>query len=196
MHGYKIGNKTLLCKFSNLTKQSKCLVLKNVPPKTKVEDVKKIFYDYGLENIKQYKDNIYLLFKDEDTCLQLYKKYNGNLILEKKQILCKFGKERVFKMKEQEPIKNIFEFQNLDQKTGANLYVFHLPEDFDDIKLFNLFSNFGKIESVKVILDPLTKESKGYGFVKFHNLSDAINAISNLNGYKIGRKNLKVSFKK
>jgi RNA recognition motif-containing protein len=78
---------------------------------------------------------------------------------------------------------------------GANLFVFHLPSDVSDTQLYALFSQFGAIESIKVITDSETGESKGYGFVKYYSMGDAIRAIEAMNGYQIGRKHLKVSFK-
>lgn len=78
---------------------------------------------------------------------------------------------------------------------GANLFVFHLPSDIDDTGLYSLFVPFGTIESIKVITDAETGESKGYGFVKYYLMSDAIRAIEAMNGYQVGRKHLKVSFK-
>ena len=40
--------------------------------------------------------------------------------------------------------------------------------------------------------DPETGESRGFGFVKFTNISDAANAISGLNGMELRNKRLKV----
>lgn len=48
---------------------------------------------------------------------------------------------------------------------------------------------------VQVISDKNTGESKGYGFVKFYRMADAVNAIAYMNGYAIGSKHLKVTFK-
>lgn len=79
---------------------------------------------------------------------------------------------------------------------GVNLYIFHLPVDIDDNALRTLFSPFGTIESVKVVYDKMTGLSKGYGFVKFARMEDAAQAINTMNGFQIGNKHLKVSFKK
>ena len=75
------------------------------------------------------------------------------------------------------------------------MFVFHLPADVDDDQLRKLFEPFGLLESVKVIEDKISKESKGYGFVKFQHLEDAMRAVSTMNGFAIGNKRLKVSFK-
>ncbi|EFC42554.1 hypothetical protein NAEGRDRAFT_80404 [Naegleria gruberi] len=86
--------------------------------------------------------------------------------------------------------------EDKNSKSGetANLFIFHLPGDVDDSKLMELFSKFGEIESVKVIRDPKTNLSKGYGFVKYCNIDSAMEAVSKMNSYKIGKKHLKVSF--
>mmetsp|Transcript_15144 Transcript_15144/g.59291 ORF Transcript_15144/g.59291 Transcript_15144/m.59291 type:complete len:474 (-) Transcript_15144:194-1615(-) len=76
-----------------------------------------------------------------------------------------------------------------------NLFVFHLPADVNDEELRKLFEGFGPLESVKVIEDKNTKESKGYGFVKFQFMEDAMRAVASMNGFAVGNKRLKVSFK-
>lgn len=85
--------------------------------------------------------------------------------------------------------------ENVPKAEAANLFIFHLPGDVDDTKLFELFCKFGEIESVKVIRDTKTSLSKGYGFVKYCHMDSAIEAVSQMNSYKIGKKHLKVSFK-
>lgn len=45
----------------------------------------------------------------------------------------------------------------------------------------------------KIITDPSTKISKGYGFVKFTNLDEANKALIEMNGQTIGDKVIKVS---
>jgi RNA recognition motif-containing protein len=47
----------------------------------------------------------------------------------------------------------------------------------------------------QVISDKGTGESKGYGFVKYYRMADAMNAIAYMNGYALGSKHLKVTFK-
>eukprot|EP00761_Pharyngomonas_kirbyi_P012994 gb/GECH01013021.1/.p1 GENE.gb/GECH01013021.1/~~gb/GECH01013021.1/.p1 ORF type:complete len:438 (+),score=108.02 gb/GECH01013021.1/:1-1314(+) len=87
---------------------------------------------------------------------------------------------------------------NMPQQTSdasANLFVFHLPADVDNASLYRLFAPFGSLESVAVITDKHSGESKGYGFVKYAQFTDAANAISQMNGFQVGNKRLKVSFK-
>ena len=76
----------------------------------------------------------------------------------------------------------------------SNLFVFHLPPETDDQALESMFSEYGSIESAKVMMDKATGESKGYGFVLFTHLADAERALA-MNGRCMGSKRLSVSFK-
>lgn len=78
---------------------------------------------------------------------------------------------------------------------GANLFIYHLPQDFGDTDLINTFAPFGSILSAKVFIDKVTNLSKCYGFVSFENPQSATNAISAMNGFQIGSKRLKVQLK-
>jgi len=76
-----------------------------------------------------------------------------------------------------------------------NLFVYHLPQNADDMLLYRLFSPIGAIESAKAVTDP-SGLCKGFGFVKMINHPDAVRAIQLMNGAQVGNKYLKVSFKK
>lgn len=52
--------------------------------------------------------------------------------------------------------------QELDE---TNVFVKYLPPDINDVSLKELFSPFGEIVSVKVMVDPPTGASLGYGYV-------------------------------
>ncbi|KAG8064336.1 hypothetical protein GUJ93_ZPchr0004g40228 [Zizania palustris] len=67
----------------------------------------------------------------------------------------------------------------------TNLYIGYLPPLLDDSGLINLFSQFGEIVMAKVIKDRITGQSKGYGFVKYSDVSQANAAIASMNGYHL-----------
>lgn len=82
-------------------------------------------------------------------------------------------------------------------KTGkeiddTNLYIGYLPPTFDDDALIQLFSPFGSIVTAKVIKDRVTGLSKGYGFVKYSDISQANQAISSMSGYQLDGRTIAV----
>ncbi|CAI9774318.1 unnamed protein product [Fraxinus pennsylvanica] len=74
---------------------------------------------------------------------------------------------------------------------GANLFIYHIPQEFGDEELANAFQRFGRILSAKVFVDKATGVSKCFGFVSYDSPSAAQNAINMMNGYQLGGKKLK-----
>ncbi|KAJ4952489.1 hypothetical protein NE237_029321 [Protea cynaroides] len=77
----------------------------------------------------------------------------------------------------------------LDNK---NIYVGHLPQTVDENQLRELFSPFGWITGAKVMKDKTTGMSKGYGFVRYHDRTNAVAAAAHMQGQKIDGKTLVV----
>ncbi|RJQ21225.1 MAG: RNA-binding protein [Nitrospiraceae bacterium] len=65
---------------------------------------------------------------------------------------------------------------------GKKLYVGSIPFQAKEDALTELFSTVGEVESVKIITDPHTGQSKGFGFVEMVSEEDAAKAIATLNG--------------
>ncbi|CBH16933.1 RNA-binding protein, putative [Trypanosoma brucei gambiense DAL972] len=82
---------------------------------------------------------------------------------------------------------------NQDLDLLRNLMVNYIPTTVDEVQLRQLFERFGPIESVKIVCDRETRQSRGYGFVKFQSASSAQQAIASLNGFVILNKRLKVA---
>ena len=76
---------------------------------------------------------------------------------------------------------------------GKKLYVGNLNDAVNDEALEELFSNHGTVESAKVIVDRNSGRSKGFGFVEMSNDEEARAAITALDGYDCGERNLKVN---
>ena len=73
------------------------------------------------------------------------------------------------------------------------LYVGNLTYNTTEDDLRTLFSQYGSVDSVAVITDRDSGQSKGFGFVEFGNDTEAKNAISALSGQQYGGRALTVS---
>ncbi|KAJ0797132.1 putative RNA recognition motif domain, paraneoplastic encephalomyelitis antigen [Helianthus annuus] len=79
---------------------------------------------------------------------------------------------------------------------GANLFIYHIPQDFGDEDLAKAFQGFGRVLSSKVFVDKATGVSKCFGFVSYDSPAAAQSAINTMNGYQLGGKKLKVQLKR
>ncbi len=72
------------------------------------------------------------------------------------------------------------------------LYVGGLPDHVTDELLENLFSVYGTVESVTVMINKITDRPDGFGFVEMSCESEAEEAIQNLNGIQVEGRTIKV----
>jgi RNA recognition motif-containing protein len=76
---------------------------------------------------------------------------------------------------------------------GKKLYVGNLAFSVDSDSLTNLFSQFGTVESAKVITDRDTGRSKGFGFVEMSTPEEAQKCIQDLSGREHEGRQLNIS---
>jgi len=81
----------------------------------------------------------------------------------------------------------------MTQQQNQKLYVGSLPYKTTEEELFQIFSQFGEIVSVKIVTDRVTGQSKGFGFVEMKEANDAQKAIEAVNGSELGGRTLVVS---
>ncbi len=67
-----------------------------------------------------------------------------------------------------------------------NIYVGNLSPATTEEELRKTFAEFGHAESVKIIKDKFTGESRGFGFVELPDKAKAQEAIAGLNGMELG----------
>lgn len=78
-----------------------------------------------------------------------------------------------------EPFKSK-EKTDLPKDNSSNVFVKNLPHDTTSKELFDLFSAFGNINSIK-LKQKENNQCLGYGYVDFEKVEDAQNSIENLN---------------
>ncbi|KAI8098992.1 uncharacterized protein BX664DRAFT_256366 [Halteromyces radiatus] len=75
-----------------------------------------------------------------------------------------------------------------------NLYIKNLDPKVTNNDLFNAFRAFGRIVSARVMSNPATNQSKGYGFVSYGRSDEARMALEQMNGKMFFSKPLVVSY--
>jgi RNA recognition motif-containing protein len=76
---------------------------------------------------------------------------------------------------------------------GRKLYVGNLPYSATDASIREAFSAVGTVDSVSVITDRDTGQSKGFAFVEMASDSEAQKAIQTLNGTTLDGRQIKVN---
>ncbi|KAK2355877.1 RNA-binding (RRM/RBD/RNP motifs) family protein [Trifolium repens] len=61
-----------------------------------------------------------------------------------------------------------------------SVYVHSLTREIDNAGLEEIFSKYGKVESVEIVCDKVTGRTRGFGFVTMSNETDMKNAIAGL----------------
>uniref|UniRef100_A0A0G4F7M4 RRM domain-containing protein n=1 Tax=Chromera velia CCMP2878 TaxID=1169474 RepID=A0A0G4F7M4_9ALVE len=82
-----------------------------------------------------------------------------------------------------------------DQQDDCNLFVFHLPREWQEETLHKHFRPFGQIVSAIIARESKTGRNKGFGFVCYESAEDAQKAIAGMNKQYIGGKRLSVALK-
>ncbi len=76
---------------------------------------------------------------------------------------------------------------------GVKLFVGNLPYSTTEDELAALFTRAGTVESVVIITDRATGQSRGFAFVEMSTVSEAQKAISLFNGYVLSERELVVN---
>ncbi|XP_064466062.1 nucleolysin TIAR-like isoform X3 [Ornithodoros turicata] len=82
----------------------------------------------------------------------------------------------------------------LDTSKHYHIFVGDLSPEIETTQLRDAFAPFGEISDCRVVRDPQTLKSKGYGFVSFVKKADAENAISTMNGQWLGSRAIRTNW--
>ena len=74
-----------------------------------------------------------------------------------------------------------------------NIFVGNLASTVKEEELKALFSQHGKVDSVKIIRDMFTQTSKGFGFIEMPGKAEAQKALNELNTYELNGKKITVN---
>ncbi len=76
---------------------------------------------------------------------------------------------------------------------GKKIYVGNLPFNITSESLSEIFHQFGKVDSAKIVMDRDSGRSKGFGFVEMTSSDEADVAIEKLHGSDFGGRALTVN---
>ena len=133
------------------------------------------FIEYGLKpsSIKMIKDH-------KSNISRNYCFINFDTMFEANKALIELNGKKI-------PNTNItfrLNWANKHCELNQNLYIGNLPNDIDDITLFNIFKNkYPSIHHVSIMTDK--GESKGYGFIQFTDKYDYDKCLIEMDGYII-----------
>ena len=77
---------------------------------------------------------------------------------------------------------------------NSHLFVGDLSADVDDGLLQSFFSRFASLADVRVMYDPETGKSRGFGFISFRRKSDAEECIATTQGQWLGGRQIRVNW--
>ena len=80
----------------------------------------------------------------------------------------------------------------MSSKRGKTVYVSNLRKDISEGYLSRKFSKFGEIESLEIVMDPFTRESRGFGFINYERNKGAEQAIAKMNKKEMKKRILTV----
>lgn len=80
------------------------------------------------------------------------------------------------------------------EATKRTVYISNLSYERDRNGLRSLFSNFGDVRNIKIIVEPITNQSRGMAFVEMKTIEQARKAIAGLNQHILDGRTAKVTW--
>ena len=74
-----------------------------------------------------------------------------------------------------------------------NIYVGNFPHATTEDTLTALFAEYGVVNSIKIIIDKYSGQSRGFGFVEMASKSEGLKAITALDGKELEGRKIRVN---
>ncbi|KAL7669297.1 hypothetical protein ACOME3_009959 [Neoechinorhynchus agilis] len=157
------------------------IFIKNLNKTITAKELHDTFISFGrimsckimLDDNGQSKGFGFIHFDNQKSADEAIGKVNGMLVKDKKVYVAKFKPK----------IERLREMDGKEQRFN-NIYIKNFGNMFTDDSLKQLFEKFGPIISAKVMTNE-ANESRGFGFVSFHDPDHAKKAVEEMNGYKL-----------
>jgi polyadenylate-binding protein len=122
----------------------------------------------------QSKGFAFVHFENEESALKAIEEVNGFFLESKKVFVGKFERRH--------------DRSGFPGSKFTNVYVKHIPLDWDEEKFQKVFEQFGKITSIALRREQDGKH-KGFGFVNFENHEDAERCVNDVGKISVGAEN-------
>ena len=84
--------------------------------------------------------------------------------------------------------------KKVDTSQHFHIFVGDLSQDLMEEDIRTAFRKFGNISNIKVVCDPATGKSRGFGFISFYDKDDAESAIKHMHGRSLGDKVIRTNW--
>eukprot|EP00375_Theileria_parva_P001800 XP_764475.1 hypothetical protein [Theileria parva strain Muguga] len=153
-------------------KDSALVFIGNVPLtiKTKSDLVKKLQIDPKIIQSVHFRS------------LPIHPKYARNkkvAVIKQKFSDAKDNQNAYVKLSDPKYLNELLEKNKFSRK--KTVFVGRLPPTANEDDLYNIFMNISPVKAVRIVRDPVTMKSKGFGFVAFDNRPAVVEAIRELN---------------
>lgn len=81
---------------------------------------------------------------------------------------------------------------SISSNRGKTIYVSNLRRDLTERYLEKKFDKFGNIKGIEIVMDPFTRESRGFGFITYETSKEAQLAIDKMHRKELKRRVLTV----
>lgn len=173
--------------FSSDNAHPRTLYVGNLDPSITEDFIHSLFAPYGrISGLKLISDNMtdpycFVEFEDNTSAANAILTMNKRVCLDR-EIKVNWATNPSYSGPKQDTSKHF------------HIFVGDLSQEIESQQLRDAFSPFGEITDCRVVRDPHTMKSKGYGFVSYLKKQDAECAIANMNNQWLGSRAIRTNW--